>query len=506
MKEQPKKTEKEALKPRPPVVAVLGHIDHGKTTLLDYIRKSAVAEKEAGGITQHVSAYEVSHKDGNGKDKSITFIDTPGHEAFASIRSRGARIADIGILVVSGEDGVKPQTIEALKFINESKLPYIVAITKIDKPSANLERAKQGLLEKEIYVEGYGGSIPCVAVSAVSGEGINDLLDMILLVAEVENISGDVKKPAEGVVLEASRSKEQGIVATLILKDGTLEKNMVIVAGDAFCNIKQMTNFLGKKTHSVASGSPTTLTGWDKMPKAGDEFLSFPTKKEAENYLLHRPTASAKKVERTKNSSEERVAIPIVIKADVTGTLEAVEYELKKLATEKVFLKIIQAGTGPVNESDIKIATGDNHALVFGLNVKVDGPARSLAERDGVVIELFDIIYKLVERAQVISVERTPKIESAEIRGKAKIIRFFSSTKDKQIIGGKVTEGSIGLGDEILIMRRDAEVGKGRIRELQQQKMKTDSVETGREFGAMVEARIEIAPGDVLESFVIVKK
>lgn len=503
--------------PRPPVVAVMGHIDHGKTTLLDYIRKCCadsssakhknVVDGEAGGITQHVSAYEVLRKTSEGKTKSITFLDTPGHEAFAGIRSRGASIADIAILVVSSEDGVKPQTIEALKFINESKTPFIVALTKIDKPNANIERAKQSLLEHEIYVEGYGGEIPCVPVSGVSGEGVDDLLDMILLVSDVENFTADNNKMAEGVVLEATRTKEHGISSTLIIKDGALSKGMIVVAGNAISPLRQMQNFAGKAINEAGPGTPVVIVGWSGIPITGDKFVALQNKKESEKYIENLNTKQQSKTPKNSNKTDERVAIPIVIKADVSGTLEAIEYELGKLANDKIYPKIIQSGTGDINESDLKIASGSvTPCCVFGFNVKVDSAAKNLSERDNVAIELFSIIYKLVERMQEIILERTPKSEVAEIRGKVKIIRFFSAVKDKQIIGGKVTEGSVRLGDEFKIIRRTAEVGTGRIRELQQQKMKTSEVEKDREFGAMVEARIEIAPGDVLESFVIVQK
>jgi len=490
---------------RPPVVAIMGHIDHGKTTLLDFIRKTAVTKDEAGGITQHVSAYEVSHKNADGVSKKITFIDTPGHEAFAAIRSRGARIADIAILVVSGEDGVKPQTLEALKFIKESKLPFIIAITKIDKPSANVERIKQNLLENEIYIEGYGGEIPAVPISAVTGAGVNDLLDMILLVADMENISGFPDKPAEGVILEVTRSKEKGISAMLIVKDGTLKKGMAIVAGRVLSPLRTAENFLGEKMETVLPGQPVRVVGWDMLPKAGDSFTSFSSKKEAEKYLGNLADAVKKQPLRL-DSSEERVVVPIVMKADVSGTLEAIEYELSKLATDKILPRIIQGGTGDINESDLKILSGNADALIFGFNVKIDNAAKNLADRDGVKIEIFNIIYKLIERLQEIIAERTPKIETLETRGKAKIIRLFSIVKDKQIIGGKVIEGTINLGDEFKIMRRGAEVGGGKIKELQQQKAKSSEVIKDREFGAMAEAKMEIAPGDVIETFVIVKK
>ncbi|MSU55262.1 MAG: translation initiation factor IF-2 [Candidatus Taylorbacteria bacterium] len=502
-----KKTEqKNTSVPRPPVVAVMGHIDHGKTTLLDYIRKSNVTDKEAGGITQHVSAYEVFHKTPEGLTKPITFIDTPGHEAFAAIRSRGASVADIAILVVSGEDGVKPQTLEALKFIKESKLPFIIAVTKMDKPSANIERAKQSLLENEIYVEGYGGEVPCLPVSAKTGSGINELLDMVLLVAEVGEISANENLPAEGVVLEVSRSKERGISAVLIIRNGTLSRGMTVVSGKSISPLRMIENFAGKKIDVCLPGTPVTIIGWDSAPKTGDMFHSFYSKKDAEEFLEN-PEKNIKKIVVIKKSiAEERVVIPLVVKTDVSGTLEAIEHEMAKLATDKIIPRIIQSGTGDINESDLKILSGNPDALIFGFNVKIDNAARNLAERDGVKIELFTIIYKLIERMQEVIATRTPKLEVVETRGKAKIIRLFSVVKDKQIIGGKVIEGSIGLGDEFKIIRRGAEVGSGRIRELQQQKVKTSEVLKDKEFGAMAEAKIEIAPGDVLETFIIVQK
>lgn len=505
MKIETKKNQKGSLQPRPPIVAVMGHIDHGKTTLLDYIRKTAITKGEAGGITQHVSAYEVLHKNTEGKVKLITFIDTPGHEAFAAIRSRGARVADIAILVVSGEDGVKPQTLEALKFIKESKLPVIIAITKIDKPSVNVERIKQNLLENEIYIEGYGGEIPAIPVSATTGAGVSDLLDMILLVADMENIAGHPDKPAEGVVLEVTRTKEKGISTVLIIRDGTLKKGMAILAGEVLSPLRVMEDFSGKRIETALPGTPVNIVGWDNAPKTGDTFLSFTSKKEAKKYLENLQK-TVRKQPTKQDTQEERVIVPIVIKTDVSGTLEAIEYELGKLATDKIFPKIIQGGTGDINESDLKILSGNANALIFGFNVKIDNAAKNLADRDSVKIELFSIIYKLIERMQEILAERTPKTEVFETRGKAKIIRLFSIVKDKQIIGGKVIEGSIGLGEEFKIMRRGAEVGNGKIRELQQQKVKTSEVVKDREFGAMAEAKIEIAPGDVIETFVIVKK
>ncbi|MCR4311240.1 MAG: translation initiation factor IF-2 [Candidatus Taylorbacteria bacterium] len=498
-------TQKNTAISRSPIVAIMGHIDHGKTTLLDYIRKTAVAAKETGGITQHVAAYEVTHTTADGAQKNITFIDTPGHEAFCGIRNRGACVADIAVLIVSGEDGVKPQTLEALKFIKASNTPYIVAITKIDKPSASVERVKQSLLENEIYVEGYGGDVPCVPLSGTTGEGVDDLLEMILLVADVVQITGNPGKPAEGTVLEATRSKEKGVTATLIVQDGTLKKSMYVVAGKALSVLRTMEDSLGCRIDSATLSDPVCVAGWSELPKAGIPFYSFENKKEAEAFIAN-GSEMALEEKKVAQAPGQRVTVPVVVKADVGGTLEAVLYELGKLATDTVCIKVIQSGTGNINESDIKIATGGDGAMVIGFNVKVDNIAQALAERDGITVELFTIIYKLAERMQEVVIERTPKVTTTEVHGSAKIIRFFSAVKDKQVIGGKVLDGSIQVGNEFKIMRRGAEVGTGKIRELQQQKVKTNEVEKDREFGALAEARIQIAPGDVLDMFVLVTK
>ncbi len=491
---------------RPPVVAVMGHIDHGKTTLLDYIRKTSVAAKEAGGITQHVAAYEVSHSSADGKERSITFIDTPGHEAFAGIRNRGAQVADIAILVVSGEDGVKPQTVQALKFIQEHKVPYIVAITKIDKASADIDRTKQSLAEHSIFVEGYGGSVPVVPVSAVTGAGIDELLDMILLSADIEGITADATKMASGVVLEVTRSKESGISATLIVKDGTLSKGAVVVCGSCLSVLRIMENFAGKRIETAGPGMPAVITGWNDLPAVGATFISFKNKKEAEGHIKKNAQRLSAAAAESRDPNESRVAVPIIIKADTRGSLEALQYEIGKLVTDKIFLSIIKIGEGDISESDIKTAASGTKAFVFGLNVNIDNVAKTLADRDRVTIETFDIIYKLIERLQEILSERTPKVETLELHGRAHIKRFFSSTKDRQIIGGKVTDGEIRVGDEFKLVRRGAEVGAGRIRDLEQHKVKTREVTKDLEFGALVEAKIEVAPGDDLEIFTLVQK
>lgn len=491
--------------PRPPVVGIFGHIDHGKSTLLDYIRKSNVVDKEAGGITQHISAYEVTHTDEKGVEKKITFLDTPGHEAFKEMRRRGAGAADIAILVVSAEDGVKPQTIEALSAITESKTPYIVAINKIDKPQANIEKTKQTLIEANVFIEGYGGSIPSVPLSAKTGEGVKELLDMILLVADLEALTGNPKEKASGVVIESSLDTKKGVAATLIVKNGTLKKGDFISAGESFAPVRIMENFLGKPIDEATFSSPIRIIGWCNLPKAGDEFRSHETKKEAESAAVS--YGEKKKIVSEDASTQEGIVfIPVIIKADVLGSTEAVMHEIRKIETETVKIKIIEASAGAITENDVKLVGGGKDAIILGFSVKADPRAVDLAERQGVTIQTFDIIYKLTEWLSLIIKERTPKTEVTEIHGTLKVLKTFSRTKDTQVIGGRVESGKIAVHDRLKIIRRGSEIGQGRVEVVQVQKLKTREALEGNECGLQVEARFEISAGDVLESFVVTVK
>ncbi len=494
---------------RPPVVCVMGHIDHGKSTLLDYIRKTNLAEKEIGGITQHIAAYEVLHKSKEGEERKITFLDTPGHEAFQAMRSRGTTAADIAILVVSAEDGVKLQTLEALKSILESEIPYIVAITKIDKPSANIEKTRQSLAENEIYVEGYGGSIPVVSVSSKTGEGIDDLLDMIFLVAEMEELKGNPSKKAEGAVIESNLEKTKGISATLIIKDGKLQKGMYLAAGGAISPVRFIENYIGEQIPEAYFGSPVKIVGWNEIPKMGSPWKAFNTKKEAEEEARKSREDEKRKTEKSlpdKKEKEERIIIPIIVKTDVSGTLEAIEHEISKIGSEKVLIKIISKGVGTIGEGDIKLASGDPDTLVIGFNVKVDPRVRNMIEQGGVRMEIFDIIYKLRERLEEEAKKKTPREKTEETRGKAKILKIFSKNKEKQIVGGRVLEGAIELGAEVKILRREAEIGRGKIRELEQQKVKASEAGKDTEFGAMIQSPVLISAGDRIEAYVITER
>ncbi len=495
-----------SIRERPPVIAIMGHIDHGKSTLLDYIRKSNIAGLEAGGITQKMSAYEVLHEK-DGVEKKITFLDTPGHEAFSTIRERGAEVADIGILVVSAEDGVKPQTIEAYKTIQKTGIPFIVALNKIDKPGANVEKTKNNLIEHEIYLEGYGGDVPYVPISAKTGEGVKELLDMMLLVAELADLKGDASKPAQGIVIETKLDKKRGISAGLLVKDGTLASGLYVASGSATSPVRIMEDFLGRPIKEATFSSPISIVGWSDMPLVGTPFITFESKKEAEAFALEEATKAAKAREmKTEEDITGKVLIPLIIKANVSGVLEAIEHEVAKFPSDKVALRIISRGIGDVTENDVKVASGKPDTLIFGFNTPVDSKAKSYAERLGITIEQFDVIYKLTERIQNLITEKTPKVQVEEVTGTAKILKVFSSAKDKQVVGGRVEKGTIKVGENVKIMRREVEIGKGRIRELQQQKERTSVVEEGREFGTMIEAKIEIAPGDKIECFELVTK
>lgn len=492
---------------RPPVVVIMGHIDHGKSTLLDYIRKSNIVAGEAGGITQHLGAYEVTHQTSGGK-RTITFLDTPGHEAFCSIRERGAHVADIAILVVSAEDGVKPQTVEALKCITAEKIPFIVAINKIDKPGANIEVTKQSLAENEIYVEGYGGEIPVVPISALKGTGIPELLDMVILVADLGDLKADPNKLAEGGIIEAGLDNKKGIYATLLIKNGTLQSGMTIVAENAFSPVRILENWEGKAIKSATFSSPVRVIGFNRMPTVGAPFTTFLNKKEAEE-AANSYKADPKKIidaRTASNNDSSVITIPLIIKADAIGSLEGIKHELLKIKHDKVILKIISEGVGNINEGDVKTAQSNLDIILLSFNAKPDAKAKSILERSTVKMESFNIIYNLIEFVKNTVTSKIPKEYIDEVSGVAKVLALFSKNKDKQILGGKVQQGSLLIGSEVKILRRDAEIGRGKIKELQKQKAKAEEVTEGFEFGTLIESKMEIAVGDKIQGFKTVEK
>lgn len=487
---------------RPPVVAVMGHIDHGKSTLLDYIRKTNVAQGEVGGITQHLSAYEITVPY-QGENRSITFLDTPGHAAFTGMRERGADIADIAILVVSAEDGVKTQTLEALNTIRNANIPYIVAINKIDKPEANIDRAKQMLAENDVFVEGYGGNIPWVGVSALKGTGIDELLENILLIADLEEFSAETSKMAEGLVIESNLDPKRGITATIIIKNGTLKRGNFVVAGKAIATTRIMENFLGQNIDSVPPSGAVRLVGFDSLPEVGCSISVFDKKKDAEKFISNKENSDQNnQVQRFNNGDK---VVPIIIKTDVYGTSEAIEKELKNIEIEGLRIKIISKGIGPISENDIHLAQTDKEAIVLGFNVDIDSRAKIANENINATIKTFNIIYELTEWIKEELEKRRPLKEVKEVVGRARVLKVFSQQKDKQVLGCKVEAGVITDGSKVNIIRREFNLSSGKIIELQQAKQKVKEVQEG-EYGMMVECKTEIAPGDILEVFNLVTK
>jgi translation initiation factor IF-2 len=490
---------------RPPVIAVMGHIDHGKSTLLDYIRKTNIVETEAGGITQHISSYEVEHQTKDGGVKRITFLDTPGHAAFETMRSRGAIVADIAILVVSAEDGVKPQTLEARRAILEAKVPYVVAITKIDKPNADVARTKNSLVENEIYVEGYGGDVPVVPLSSKSGEGIPELLDILLLVAEMQDLSGDPSLPGTGIVIESSLDRKKGNSATLIVKEGSIHQGTFVVAGNTMAPVRIMEDFRGKQIKEARFGMPVRIIGFTDVPEVGTTFFAVPTKKEAEKLLSE---TAIKKSDRASAEAhpEGTILMPIIVKGDVRGSVEAVIGEMMKLQSEKVKVDVIHHGVGAISENDVKMASASPKTIIIGFNVSVESGARDIATRFGVTIETFDIIYKLSERVEAIIVERTPRVETEIVRGKLKVLKTFNTDGKRQVLGGKVLEGELSVNDNVRITRRDVEIGRGKITNIQVSKLDAQVVKEGGECGLQLQMRTasqEVAGGDVIESIIV---
>ncbi len=509
---------------RPPVVVIMGHIDHGKSTLLDYIRKSDIVAGEAGGITQHMGAYQIEHATGD-KRSTITFLDTPGHAAFCGIRERGAQAADIAILIVSAEDGVKPQTMEAYEIIKASGIPFVVAITKIDKPNADIQKAKTSLGEHEIYVEGWGGDVPCVEVSSITGAGVPALLDMVMLVADLADLTADPATPASGYVIESALDTRKGVSATLLIKNGTLRTGSFVVAGGSYAPVRFIEDFKGDKMDSAGPSAPVRILGWSEIPECGIEFSTVGSKKEAEQLKIENlklkirshDTSSIFNLQSSMSpktgpidDSEDTapVIVPLVIKADVIGSLEGIIHEIDKISHERVRLKIVSADIGDINENDVKLAVGDPSITVLGFNAPPDKKAQAIIKRSQVplAIESYTVIYELIGRVKELLISKIPKEYVEEATGRAKVLAVFSKERDKQVVGGKVETGMLETGSEVRILRRETEVGRGKIRELQQAKKRADEVREGFEFGTMIEAKTEIAAGDRIEAVRTIEK
>jgi len=477
----------------------MGHIDHGKSSLLDYIRKENVVAGEAGGITQHVSAYIAEH-DG----RKVTFLDTPGHEAFKALRTRGAAAADIAILVVAADEGFMPQTLDAHTAIQESNIPFIVAITKIDKNNADIEHTKNSLLEKGVYLEGLGGDIAFQPVSSKTGEGVPELLDLVLLAADLLELTADPEASATGFVLESTQDPKRGASATLVVKDGTLAFGGFVVAGDAYAPIRFIENFLGKRVTSAGPSEPARISGFSKLPSAGALFSIVKSKKEALNAT--QSVASGDRSALQNGLAEAPIdgitELPLVVKTDVAGSIDAIEHELKKITHERASIRIVSSGVGSVGETDVKTAMATGGTII-AFNVGTDAIARELAERDGVSILPFSIIYELSEKVRELLVARVPTLMIEKELGRAVVVKPFSSSAKKQVLGARHVSGILTVGDRVKIMRGESEVGRGSITNLQQARADVKEIKTEGTFGTEIEARADAAPNDEIVAFVV---
>ena len=468
---------------------ILGHVDSGKTSILDFIRKSHIAEKESGGITQHIGAYQIEHK-----DKKITFVDTPGHEAFSQMRSRGAKVADIAVLVVDSCKGIEPQTKEAIYHIKLAEIPLIVAFNKTDRQEANPEKAKKELIKEDIQVESLGGKIPSVNVSAKTGQGVDDLLELILLVGEMESLKMDISVPSEGVVIESCLDHQRGPVATLIVDKGILKVGDIIGTFSSFGKIRSLENFQGVSVEQAFPSNPVSIVGLEGAVRVGEDFKVFASAEEAKNNLK-----ITKKIETNtvlEVGPEQRV-LNVILKADFLGSMEAIDEILKEIPQEKILLRILKSEVGDINESDIKTARS-GRAVILAFRVKTDVVARQMAEREKIRIISVDVIYNLVEEVRN-SMERIMAKESVRTDlGKVKILGIFLTDKNRQIIGGKVIEGEVKKGASIEVIRQESLVGKGRMISLQRDKKEIDKIMKGQECGIMYEGDVKVEVGDVL--------
>lgn len=480
-----------ALQTRPPVVTILGHVDHGKTTLLDFIRKTAVASKEYGGITQAIGAYQVTHN-----SQLVTFIDTPGHAAFEKMRSRGAQVADIAVLVVALDDGLMPQTIEAIKHIQSAHVSMIVAVNKIDLPGIDLkvqlERIKKQLADQKVMIEEYGGDVPLVKVSAKTGQGVPELLETIILVAEVHELKGDPQTLTSGVVIESKIDKFKGPIATILVRNGTLKKGDQIIVGGVKAKVRGMFSFDGKSLDSALPSTPVEVLGFESVPMVGAKLgEESQTAQEIKKEVISI-------IDRLKQGESQ--VLNVVIKADKEGSLEAITTALEDFNKEKQQIKILSAGTGDVADSDVESAISSK-AIVIGFNVAVKPSALKFANTENILIRTYQIIYELLDEIKEVieGIIKPGKVE--EVFGKAQIIAEFPFGKGERIAGCKVAEGTISKGPRIRIVRNEQVIGETKIKSLKKLKEEVSKVEKGTECGMMFEPIIDFQTGDIVESF-----
>ncbi|MBC7703344.1 MAG: translation initiation factor IF-2, partial [Rhodoferax sp.] len=494
--------------PRAPVVTVMGHVDHGKTSLLDYIRTAKVAAGEAGGITQHIGAYHVETPRG-----MISFLDTPGHEASTAMRARGAKATDIVILVVAADDGVMPQTREAIKHAKAAGVPIVVAINKIDKPDANTERVKNELVVEQVVPEEFGGDSPFVSVSAKTGQGVDELLEQVLLQAEVLELKAPVDAMAKGLVIEAQLDKGRGPVATMLIQSGTLKTGDVVLAGSTYGRVRAMLDENGKSIKTAGPSIPVEIQGLTEVPQAGDEFMVLTDERRAREIATYRAgkfrntklaKQQASKLENmfTDISAGEVKLLPIIVKADVQGSQEALAQSLLKLSTDEVKVQMVYTAVGAISESDINLAIASK-AIVIGFNVRADAGARKLAENNGIDVRYYSIIYDAVDELKVAMSGMLTPDKKEEILGTAEIRQVFKVSKIGSIAGCMVTSGLVRRSARLRLLRENVVVFTGELESLKRFKDDAREVKEGFECGLNIKGYNDIAEGDVLEFFEI---
>jgi len=493
----------EKLDSRPPIVTILGHVDHGKTTLLDSIRKASVASGESGGITQHISAYQTKKR-----GKQITFIDTPGHEAFAAMRERGVSIADIAVLVVAADDGVRPQTKEVIKYLTEKKIPTIVAINKIDKPNANPQRVKQELAEHEIVIEEWGGNVMCNEISAKNNIGVTDILESILLLAEVEDFRANASRDGLAVVLESHKDPQKGPVATVVVKTGTLKVGQDVNVGKTYGRLRHMENHRGESLEKATPSTPVTIFGLTNTAQTNDIVQVAHAKKSARIKSQEAATrlAGDKKNVKSITDNDGIPKLNIIIKADVEGSIEAIEQILGTIPQGKVAVNYIDVGVGNVTESDVRLGNS-TEAIIYGFNVSVSPVAKRMADDDEVTISSYKVIYELVDDIKNRLLAMLPdEIERTDV-GELEVLGIFFTEKDKMIIGGKITKGKVVAKDiKIDVYRKEAQIGTGDLANLQHNKVDIDEVKKGQECGMTFAGDTKIKVGDNLKIYTEILK
>lgn len=487
---------------RPPVAVIMGHVDHGKTSILDYIRKTHIADRESGGITQHIGA-SVAEYGG----KTITFIDTPGHEAFSQMRARGANVADIAVLVIAAEEGCKPQTKEAIVAAKNAGLPVIVAMNKTDLPQANIEKVKMDLQKENLLVEDWGGETPYVKISAKTGAGIDELLEMILLLAEIQNLRADLKAPASGIVIESSLDRRRGPSASIILQNGKLFAGKIIATASSLGKIKFLENARGEKIETLKPSEPAVIIGLDAIPIAGESFKEFETLQAAHDFVAtHRKkspvilTADDKK--ENDSPQNDKKVLNLVLKADVQGSLEVIKETLRQIPQQDVILNILDGGAGEISLNDVKTARAGGGAVIMGFRVKINPDAKAMAERERIRVMNFDVIYEAIEWTRTYMEKfRAPKITRKDL-GKMKVLLSFWADKNRQIVGGKMVEGEVKKSVKIEVLRQNEVIGQGRLINLQKNKKDIDEARKGDEIGILYEGGEKIQESDHLVFYI----